>query len=58
VTREKIQEEKIIQNEKILHERVKNIEDKAYQRILKLKKDMKEKLAEKDELIAELQQKL
>lgn len=56
-TKEKIQEEKIKQNEKILHERVKNIEDKAYQRIVKLKKDMKEKLAEKDEIIASLEKK-
>lgn len=56
-TKEKVQEEKILQNEKILHERVKNIEDKAYQRIVKLKKDMKQKLAEKDEIIATLEKK-
>ncbi|MFP4093185.1 MAG: PAS domain-containing protein [Cyclobacteriaceae bacterium] len=55
ITMEKLQEEKILQNEKILHERVKSIEDKAYERIVKLKKDMKEKLAEKDQLIAELE---
>ncbi len=56
-TKEKMQEEKIIQNEKILHERVKNIEDKAYERIVKLKKDMKQKLAEKDDIIATLEKK-
>lgn len=56
-TKEKIQEEKILQNEKILHERVKGIEDKAYERIVKLKKDMKQKLAEKDEIIASFEQK-
>ena len=56
-TKEKIQEEKIMQNEKILHERVKNIEDKAYERIVKLKKEMKQKLAEKDEIIASFENK-
>ncbi len=56
-TKEKIQEEKILQNEKILHERVKGIEDKAYERIVKLKKEMKHKLAEKDEIIASLEKK-
>ena len=56
-TKEKIQEEKILQNEKILHERVKTIEDKAYERIVKLKKDLKQKLAEKDEIIASLENK-
>jgi hypothetical protein len=56
-TLEKIQEDKIINNEKILHERVKSIEDKAYNRIVKLKQEMKTKLAEKDELIASLEKK-
>ena len=56
-TLEKIQEDKIINNEKILHERVKSIEDKAYNRIVKLKQEMKTKLAEKDELIANLEKK-
>ena len=56
-TKEKVQEEKIMQNEKILHERVKGIEDKAYERIVKLKKEMKQKLSEKDEIIASFEKK-
>jgi methyl-accepting chemotaxis protein len=53
-----IQKQKVEQNEKLMLERTKSIQDKAYERIKKLREDFKEQLSAKEAELARLYERI
>jgi hypothetical protein len=53
-----IQKQKVEQNEKLMLERTKSIQDKAYERIKKLREDFKQQLSAKEAELARLYERI